>query len=223
MLLGATVAVVLLAEAGAAALTPPPAPAFSAPLTYPTWSLGAGLFLSSDGLGGLGLGGIVVGGGALSAPAVTPSVSLERAFSPAFALGVGLQGGFNTTSSGMANSPSGSLGVGVSPRFVLTTTEAPVSFTVFSTVMIGYSGASGNINVTGTAGEVTSLTGSISGGGALELKLLERLALRVQATFARLYVSRAALKTAPSAAEAIVTGGGVSFIPSPGLELRVYL
>lgn len=223
MQLGAILTVVLLAESSAAPLTPPPAPAFSAPLTYPTWSLGAGLFLSSEGLSGLGIGGIIVGGGALSAPAVTPSVSLERAFSPTFALGVGLQGSYNTTSSGMVSTPAGTIGLGVSPRFVLTNAEAPVSFTVFSTVMLGYSGASANVNVSGNASQVTSLTGSIAGGAALELKLLERLALRVQATFARLYVSRAAVRTAPSAMEAIVTGGGVNFIPSPGLELRIYL
>lgn len=201
---------------------PPPPPTVSAPLTYPTWSLGAGLFFASEGSLGVGaaLGGVL---GGVSVPTVSPSVSLERAFTSHFAVGLGAQGTFTTTQSGMAETPSGSLGVGVSPRFVLTAPEAPVSFTFFTTVMIGYAAATSNVNLTGMLGQVSVLSGSVAGGGALELKLLERLAVRVQASFVRFSVSRLGVKASMNATESTATTTGVSFIPSPGLELRLYL
>lgn len=223
MFVGTIVALLVAAEPGSLPPPPPAVAPIQAPLSFPTWSLGAGMFLVSDlqlGIAGLGGGTLA----SLAAPTVAPSVSLERAFSPQFAMGLGLQGSFFSTQSGGSETPTGSLGIGFSPRFVLTDPTAPVSFTFFTTVMIGYAGTTTNVNLTGMNGVlVSALTGSVAGGGALEIKLLERLALRVQASFLKFSVARTGLKASPMATEAVVTVTGVSVIPSPGLELRLYL
>ncbi len=225
MFVATVVAVLVAAEPGSLPPPPPAVAPIQPPLSFPTWSLGAGLYLVTD--SPFPLAQALVGSlatAAFAAPTVTPSVSLERAFSPQFAMGLGLQGSFFSTQSGGSETPTGSLGVGFSPRFVLTDPTAPVSFTFFTTVMIGYAGTTTNVNLTGMNGVlVSSLTGSVAGGGALEIKLLERLALRVQASFVKFSVARTGLKANATATEAVVTVSGVSLIPSPGLELRLYL
>lgn len=214
---------------------PPPAPpTVSARLVTPTWSLGAGLSFfspvySAGTLGGTGgLGSL----GAVATTPVTPSVSVERVFSPQFALGLGFEGSIQSLSGatqGPASSPTGTIGIGLSPRFIMTNADAPVSFTLFSTVSAGYS-ASGPGSValgTGAAGFLSSsaLSVGLGGGVAFELRLLERLSIRVQANLVRLSVTSLTTRFSGGgpAIEQNQTLVGASFIPSPSIELRLYL
>lgn len=224
---------ILVATAGLAEdLATPPSPA-----PPPAWSLGAGItfFVPTTtavlGAGALpGLGSLTT----LSFTPITPSVSIERVFSPRFALGLGLEaslqsaGGPRAANAGLAGNEtsSGSIGVGVSPRFVMTAPEAPVSFTIYGSVFAGYAGQSLGI----LAGVMPSTSSSVSvgvgGGVAFELRLLERLSVRAQANLVRLSVTRLGIAI-PSAAlvpmnETVFTTVSANVIPSPSLELRLY-
>lgn len=212
-MLTALLASALLSATSDEAPSPPPLAALSQPIAYPTWSLGVGAFYDVE----RSVGSSVVTG----APPVTPSVSLERAFSRQFAFGFGFQGTYQSTQAGSADAPFGTIGFSLSPRFVLTEPDAPVSFTFFTTAMLGYGAGTMSFGLATPSAQLTAITGSVSGGGALELKLLERLALRVQASFVRFSVSRSSVRL--TTGEAASTTVGVSVIPLPGLELRVYL
>ncbi|MDP3237068.1 MAG: hypothetical protein Q8S33_15010 [Myxococcales bacterium] len=115
---------------------------------------------------------------------------------------------------------TGTIGFGVSPRFILTSADAPVSFTLFSTLFAGYNAgvpsALGNSVVFSNA-----LSVGVGGGIALELRLLERLSLRVQANLARLSLSTSTTASGLIGFSQVVVGA--SFIPSPSIELRLYL
>lgn len=210
--------------------TPPAPPSPTAPVTAPTWSLGAGLtffapttqvIALAGQLGGTGLAGLT------ATTPVSPSVSIERLFSAQFALGLGVDASLESTSlTGIAaTSPRGSIGLGLSPRFILTNADAPVSFTLYSTVFLGY--ASGGQAVLGLAGNTltSAISGGVGGGIALELKLLERLSVRAQANLVRLTVSRTAIAVSANGAmsESILNTVGVNVLPTPSLELRLYL
>lgn len=211
----------------------------------PTWSLGAGLSYSFGGgllgLGGLGtaapggLGGLTV----LAYPSLVPNVSLERAFSNHFALGLGVEAGVSTTSMVGATRPnpvSGSIAIGLSPRFTLTSASAPVAFTVFATLATGYS-SSGAVFSTGTPTPVDvswssqALSVGVLGGIALEKRFFERLAVRVQAQLARVSLNRgwSASQSLDQSTGAVVDARSVgsvvnaSLVPSPSIELRLYL
>ncbi|MBM4780529.1 MAG: hypothetical protein GQE15_22755 [Archangiaceae bacterium] len=208
--------------------TPPAPPATVASVTPPTWSLGAGLTFFAP---TTQLIGVLGGTGGLSALATTtpvsPSVSIERLFSPQFALGLGLDASLESTSlTGIAaTSPRGSVGVGVSPRFIVTNPDAPVSFTLYSTLFLGY--ASGGQAVVGAVGNAltSAVSGGVGGGIALELKLLERLSVRAQANLVRLTVSRStiAVSSGGATSESVLNTVGVNVLPTPSLELRLYL
>ncbi len=212
-------------------LATPPAPPVPtpSPLTPPTWSVGAGLTFfaptttqtvaAAGGLGGLSA--------LTTTTPISPSVSVERLFSPQFALGLGLEASLQSSSiTGVAASgPSGTIGLGLSPRFILTNADAPVSFTLYSTVFAGY--ASGGQAILGLSG--TSLTSAVSagvgGGIALELKLLERLSVRAQANLVRFTVSHSTISvmSGGQTSVSVVDAVGVNVIPTPSLELRIYL
>lgn len=228
MRLAFTIAVFLFAfrALGAEESAPPPPPAVAPsalpPLATPTWSLGAGLSFFASGVSG-GIAATTPNGLAPLTSPVTPSVSVERLFSPRFALGLGLEGTVQnvSTNRGATNVLIGAIGFGISPRFIMTSTNAPVSFTFFSTLLAGYStggqAVEGNPNVFGNA-----LSLGVGGGIALELRLLERLALRVQANLARLSISTlASVSGGGNGFNQVVVGA--SFIPSPSIELRLYL
>jgi hypothetical protein len=206
----------------------PPAP--PSPLTPPTWSVGAGLTFfaptttqtvaAAGGLGGLSA--------LTTTTPISPSVSVERLFSPQFALGLGLEASLQSSSiTGFAaTGPSGTIGLGLSPRFILTNADAPVSFTLYSTVFAGYAG--GGQAILGLSG--TSLTSAVSagvgGGMALELKLLERLSVRAQANLVRFTFSHSTISVMSGGAQtsvSVVDAVGVNVIPTPSLELRIYL
>ncbi len=211
----------------------------------PTWSLGAGLSFGpggSFGLGGLaslgpsgGLGGLGVL--TLANASVTPNVSLERVFSSRFALGLGLEGGVNTSSTVGATRPnpaSGSIAIGVSPRFTLTSQSAPVAFTVLATVFTGFA-SGGGVLISTPLQEFTFSAQTLSvgamGGIALEKRFFERFAVRIQAQLARVTFSR---NWSSSPTQDLTTGAvtdnrnvssfvNASFVPSPSIELRLYL
>lgn len=223
------------------------------PLLTPTWSLGAGLSFGSAaayGLGGLvgatpgGLGGATAGGlSVLASPylSVAPNVSLERQFSTRFALGLGLglEAGVNTSSTVGATRPSpasGSAAIGISPRFTLTSESAPVAFTVLATVFTGYAGYGGVLTIGAPAmveATYTAQTFSVGvlGGIALEKRFLERFAVRIQAQLARVALNRQ-WNSYPSFDQAtgtvldnrnVSSFVNASFVPSPSIELRLYL
>lgn len=214
------------------ASAPPVAPASALPpLATPTWSLGAGLSffapVSSVGLlGGTGAGGSL---GTLATIPVTPSVSVERVFSPQFALGLGLEGSIQYVSSGSqttSNAPAGSIGVGLSPRFTMTGPDAPVSFALFATLFGGYNSIEGSgMPSSPPVLSSNALAIGVGGGVAFELRLLERLAVRVQASLVRLslssFTTRISMLAPQNQFNETVVGG--SFIPSPSLELRLFL
>lgn len=224
--------VLLAAPTFAEELAAPPSPP-ATPTIAPTWSIGAGLTffapsstqLLAAGTAGLGsLGGLTT---LTATTPVSPSVSIERLFSPGFALGFGLEASLQSSSvTGLvAAGPSGSIGLGVSPRFILTNPDAPVAFTVYSTVFGGYaSGGQAVLGLTGTA-LTSSLSFGVSGGVALELKLLERLSVRAQANLARFTLSRSTIgvNSTGGSSQSVVDGVGFNIIPTPSLELRLYL
>lgn len=180
-----------------------------------------------------GLGGLTLGYGY---PSLAPNVSLERVFSSRFALGLGLEGGLNTSSTvGTAPSlPWGSAAIGVSPRFTLTPESAPVAFTILATVFTGYSGFGGKYLITPLQ-EVTysvqTLSVGATGGIALEKRFLERFAVRIQAQLARVMLNRnwtsspTRNATTEEVTESRIVSSFVnaSFVPSPSIELRLYL
>ena len=234
MRLASLIAIALVATSALGEeLVPPPAPPpISARLVTPTWSLGAGLSFFSPvfSAGLLGGTGGLAGLGTLASTPVTPSVSVERVFSPQFALGLGFEGSIQSVSAAQtASSPTGTIGIGLSPRFIMTNADAPVSFTLFSTVSAGYSASGpGSVSLgTGTAGFLSSgaLAVGLGSGVAFELRLLERLSVRVQANLVRLSV--ASLTTRFSAGGPVTEQNqvlvGASFLPSPSIELRLYL
>lgn len=218
------------------------------PLTGPTWSLGAGLSLAFGGtlgpgamLGGLGgLGGATPGGlGGLStaSASLAPNVSLERMFSSRFALGLGLEGAVTTSATVGAMVPgpsSGSAAIGVSPRFTLTSPSAPVAFTVLATAFTGYFSQGGTSLITPLgefpAGAQTLTVGAL-GGIALEKRFLERFAVRIQAQVARVSFNRSwtAFPTQDPSTGVVSENRNAasyvsaSFVPSPSIELRLYL
>lgn len=209
----------------------------------PTWSLGAGLSYTIGGgllgLGSLGtpsggLGGLTV----VSSPSLTPNVSLERAFSPHFALGLGLEAGTSSVSVvgvPQRSPPSGSVAIGVSPRFTLTSASAPVAFTLFATLATGFAGAGSVVSIlTPTPMELTSSSQTFAvgaaGGIALEKRFFERLSVRIQAQLARVSLNR--FWTASQLVDsegAVVNSRNVAsvvnanLVPSPSIELRLYL
>lgn len=216
----------------------------------PTWSLGTGLSFgsgsvgaSAGGLGGLaatpggvgGLGGLTTGFGA--GFAVVPNVSLERVFSSRFALGVGVEAGVSTNSTVGAPRPDptwGSAAIGVSPRFTVTPESAPVALTVLATAFTGFASSGGVWAVTPlqefTYSAQTLSVGAM-GGVALEKRFSDRLALRIQAQLARVALNRSwtVLPTVDQATNTVSEGRSVgsfvsaSFVPSPSIELRLYL
>jgi hypothetical protein len=222
---------VVVASAPSRADEPAAAPPF-----VPTWSLGAGLTLGSQYFGGLlGTGGLGVLGGlgtlTYAYPGIAPNVSIERAFSSRFALGLGLEAavGTSTTVGSTLPAPTAvSVNLGVSPRFTLTPRSAPVAFTVFATVFAGYSTFSYPVTEDRTTSSKAFSLGA-AGGMALEKRFLERLAVRVQAQLVRLGFVRtwATLPTVPGplAAEnsTVNSSFNASLIPSPSIELRLYL
>ncbi len=218
--------VLLAAPTFAEELAAPPSPP-ATPTIAPTWSIGAGLTFfapSSQILAtGSGLGGLTT---LSTTTPVSPSVSIERLFSSQFALGFGLEASLQSSSvTGLAAAgPSGSIGLGVSPRFILTNPDAPVAFTVYSTVFGGYaSGGQAVLGLSGTA-LTSSLSFGVSGGVALELKLLERLSVRAQANLARFTLSRSRIVVSGTGtSESVIDGVGINIIPTPSLELRIYL
>ncbi|MBM4776425.1 MAG: hypothetical protein GQE15_01870 [Archangiaceae bacterium] len=209
----------------------------------PTWSLGAGLsYTFGGGLLGLGALGTASGGlGGLtvaSSPSLTPNVSLERAFSSHFALGLGVEAGTNSISVvgvPQRTLPSGSVAIGLSPRFTLTKTSAPVAFTLFATLATGFAGSGSVVSIlTPTPMEVTSSTQTFAvgatGGIALEKRVFERLAVRIQAQLARVSLNRFWTTSQLSDSEGGVVNSrnvasvvNANLVPSPSIELRLYL
>lgn len=238
---------VVTASSSAFAQNPPVEP--SRPLA-PTWSLGAGISFGFFGglasLGGLagvgstpagGLGGLTTSGG--FTVAASPNVSLERVFSSRFALGLGLEGGFNagdTVGATLPNPSSGSVALGLSPRFTLTSEDAPVGFTAFATAFAGYSSLGAVLAFGGQTPmefeySAQLMTLGAAGGFALEKRFFERLAIRIQAQFVRVTLNRywttsrttdlSSGTVTPSRNVSSVVGA--SFVPSPSIELRLYL
>lgn len=205
------------------------------PELEPTWSLGAGFSYGFGGLLGLGgMGTASPGGlgglGVLASPSLVPNVSLERAFSNHFALGLGLEAGVSTSSTVGATRPnpvSGSVAIGLSPRFTLTSAAAPVAFTVFTTMATGFGSWSGAVDTSNSQ----TFTVGLSGGVSLEKRFFERLAVRIQAQLARVTLNRAwsAWQTIDPSTGAVVDARSVgsvvnaNLMPSPAIELRLYL
>jgi hypothetical protein len=138
---------------------------------------------------------------------------------------------------GMRPSPaSGSVALGISPRFTLTSETAPVAFTVLATVFTGYSGASSVISVNTPnpielTGSSQALSVGVLGGVALEKRFFERMAVRIQAQLARVALNRywnAGQSINQSTGDVIdnrsvVSVVNASLVPSPSIELRLYL
>lgn len=201
------------------------------PELEPTWSLGAGLSYGFGGLLGLVAAspdspGLV----ALASPSLVPNVSLERAFSNHFALGLGLEAGVSTRSTVGSTRPSpvsGSVAIGLSPRFTLTSAAAPVAFTVFTTMATGIASWGGADNTSNSQ----TLTLGLSGGVSLEKRFFERLAVRIQAQLARVTLNRtwSAWQAVDPMTGAVVDSRSVgsvvnaNLVPSPSIELRLYL
>lgn len=212
---------------------PPPEPPVATPrVATPTWSLGAGLsFFSPVSSAGLLAGSSLGLLGTVTTIPITPSVSVERVFSPQFALGLGFEGSVQSVvtavqpSTAAPTTSSGTIGLGLSPRFVMTNADAPVSFTLFSTLFAGYSSSGPSAGVSNFQVSSHALAVGVGGGIAFELRLLERLAVRVQANLARLSLSSVTVRTTGgvAASEANQLLVGASFIPSPSIELRLYL
>jgi hypothetical protein len=226
-------AVIAVVAAAASSRADEPHQPQAVPPFTPTWSLGAGLTFGSA------YAGLLVGAGALgglgsltyASPGVAPNVSIERAFSSRVALGLGLEaavGTSTTVGSALPGPTSVSVNLGVSPRFTLTPQSAPVAFAVFATVFAGYSTLSYPVSEDQATGSRMLSLGALA-GISLEKRFLERLAVRVQAQLVRLGLVRtwATLPTAPSplTAENLVVSStfNASVIPSPSIELRLYL
>ncbi|MDP3233768.1 MAG: hypothetical protein Q8N26_13390 [Myxococcales bacterium] len=131
------------------------------------------------------------------------------------ALGLGVEAAVTTLSP--FGTTWGSATIGVSPRFTLTPEHSPVAFTVLATVFTGYS----SLSVLGPMGTQT-VSGRASGGIALEKRFFDRLAIRIQAQLARVTLSRTSspLTTGNQAVGSVINA---SFVPSPSIELRLYL
>lgn len=224
------VLVLFASAAGAeAALSPPPPPVTDAapgpqppaappPATAPAWSIGAGLTFFAPVTTQTLTAGMVglVGGLSLLAP-VTPNVSIERLFTPHFALGLGLEASLSTTASATAAPISGSVGFALSPRFILTNVDAPVSFTLYATVFAGYASVALSAAPPLSASAVSL---GVAGGIAFERRLIDRLSLRAQASLVRLSLAQVTSATGASAAG--TTAISANLIPSPSVELRLY-
>lgn len=215
----------------AVATNPPLAEAKADP---PRWSLGTGVGVGFGGFTYVGslsaVGAAPAGAGGLGAlgslgGTITPSVSLERVFTPRFALGLGLDGTIATTTVvAGASSLMGRVGLGVSPRFTLTSEQSPVAFTVYATAFASYSAADY------VQSEAQTLWLGLLGGVALERRLVERVALRVQAQFLRVGFSRwwaattvPAADGSPTQQPSVGSSFNAGFEPVPSVELRLYL
>lgn len=189
---------------------PPPVPPSTRlpPINTPTWSLGAGLSFTPP-LNALGITG----------SQFSPILSVERVFSPRFALGLGVDGSVQLESVLSATIFTGLLGLGVSPRFTLTKPDAPVAFTLFTTLFASYGRAPG------TAGFATTFGTSVglAGGLAFELRLVERLSVRAQASVVSAGISSTTSSPvfgSVSLRQDVLTA---RLVFAPSVELRLYL